>query len=58
MNLEVDHNLFWSDVIELISLMEFDDDIDPDFLATSFISLNNIDTDSYAAFTQWNYHPF
>ncbi|MEE3241435.1 MAG: TonB-dependent receptor plug domain-containing protein [Pseudomonadota bacterium] len=57
-NLEVDHNLFWSDVIELISLMEFDDDIDPDFLATSFISLNNIDTDSYAAFTQWNYHPF
>ena len=55
---DIPHNLFWSDVIELISLMEFDSNIDNDFLATSFISINNIDTDSYAAFTQWNYHPF
>ena len=56
--LDIDHNLFWSDVIELISLMDFDTDIDPDFFASSFISINDIDTHSYAAFTQWIYHPY
>lgn len=57
-NLDIDHSFYWSDVIELISLVDFDTDIDPDFFATSFISINDIDTHSYAAFTQWNYHPF
>lgn len=52
----ITHDLFWSDFIELISLMDFEVE-DPDLLATSFVSINNIDTDSYAAFTQLKYHP-
>lgn len=57
LTMDIDPSLFWSDVIELISLVNFDDTVDRAFLATSFISINNIDTDSYAAFTQWIYHP-